>query len=223
MDSDRFAKLPVMGILRGIELAVVEPLMETIAAAGLETIEITMNTAQAPALIKKAVRVAGSRLMIGAGTVLDIAALSTALDAGATFIVMPTFVPEVMEYCVKNAVPVFPGALSPQEAYHCWKYGATMVKVFPASVFGPQYFKSLHGPFPAMKLLAVGGVSCDNVGEYFACGADGVAIGESVFNNARIRANDFAAVREALACFLNAVPLPGRKHVSLPAQEGSAA
>jgi len=97
--------------------------------------------------------------------------------------------------------------LTPQEAYHCWSNGATMVKIFPASVFGPRYFQALKGPFADMELMAVGGVRPENVAEYMSCGAAAVAIGENIFNRSRIRAGNFAAIRQSLAQFLAAVPL----------------
>ncbi|MBS1112126.1 MAG: 2-dehydro-3-deoxyphosphogluconate aldolase, partial [Nitrospirae bacterium] len=137
MEVNRFRELPILGILRGITSESVKPLTETVVSSGLKTIEITMNTPDAPALIRQMSDAAGDRLTIGAGTVLSLKVLHSALDAGATFIVMPVLVPDVMEYCVKNSIPVFPGALTPQEIYNAWNAGATMVKVFPAKFFGP--------------------------------------------------------------------------------------
>ena len=95
MDINQFKQLPIMGILRGIEHDIVEPLTETIISSGLRTIEITMNTPGAPDLIRQMTNSADGRLTIGAGTVLTIDDLQGALDAGATFIVQPVLVPEV--------------------------------------------------------------------------------------------------------------------------------
>ena len=181
MDIDRFRRLPVLGILRGITADHVSPLAETVVAAGLEAIEITMNTAGAPALLRGMAGAAQGRLMVGAGTVLSIDALDAALDAGATFVVMPTLVSAVVERCAADGVPVFPGALTPQEIFAAWTAGASMVKVFPASCFGPGYFREIHGPFPDIPLLACGGVTAENMAAYFASGASAVAFGASVF------------------------------------------
>jgi 2-dehydro-3-deoxyphosphogluconate aldolase/(4S)-4-hydroxy-2-oxoglutarate aldolase len=183
MDLDRFRRLPVLGILRGITPANVPPLAETVVAAGLEAIEITMNTTGAPALIRQMVAAAKGRLMVGAGTVLDVAGLDAALDAGATFVVMPTLVPAVVERCAAGSVPVFPGALTPQEIFNAWTAGAAMVKVFPASCFGPGYLKEIKGPFPNIPLLACGGVNAENMAAYLAAGASAVAFGASVFRS----------------------------------------
>ena len=154
MDIARFKKLPIMGIVRGIGEESVEPLVEAAVSGGLETLEITMNTAGAGSLIEKAVRASSRRLMLGAGTVLNVESLKSAIDAGATFIVMPTLVDEVLEYCVEKVIPVFPGALTPGEIYRAWNAGATMVKVFPAGFFGPCYFKEIKGPFANIELMA---------------------------------------------------------------------
>jgi len=140
-----------------------------------------MNTPAAPVLIAR-MRAAGrDRLTVGAGTVLDLDTLGAAREAGASFIVMPTLVPAVVEHCVAGGVPVFPGALTPQEIHAAWSAGATMVKVFPAGVFGPTYLREIKGPFADVELMAVGGVNADNMAAYFACGASAVAFGASVF------------------------------------------
>ena len=133
MDIKEFKKLPVMGILRGIDSSMISPLCEAIVKSGLKTVEITMNTPDAPELIRQMADAAHGRLTVGAGTVLFMEDLHKALDAGATFIVMPTLVRDVTEYCRKNNIPVFPGAFTPQEIYDAWRAGASMVKVFPLS------------------------------------------------------------------------------------------
>jgi 2-dehydro-3-deoxyphosphogluconate aldolase/(4S)-4-hydroxy-2-oxoglutarate aldolase len=176
--------------------------METVISSGLKAIEITMNTEDAPQLLKSAVRYSDKRLMIGAGTVLDMRSLKSALDSGATFIVMPVLVEEAVGYCLKNKIPCFPGALSPQEIYRAWKAGATMVKVFPAGVFGPAYFKELKGPFRDIELLACGGVTAENMKDYFANGASAIAFGASVFRKEWLARKDFASIAGSIKKFV---------------------
>lgn len=194
MDIERFKSKPVMGILRGAGAHVIEPLTRAVISAGLETMEITMNTEGAAELIKKAVKVSEGRLSIGAGTVLNMKSLKEALGAGATFIVTPVFIEYVTAYCVKNGIPIFPGALTPTEIYAAWNAGATMVKVFPSGVFGPGYFKEIKGPFNDVRLMACGGVTPDNMKEYFANGADAVSFGASVFRPDWLGKKDFASI-----------------------------
>jgi 2-dehydro-3-deoxyphosphogluconate aldolase/(4S)-4-hydroxy-2-oxoglutarate aldolase len=201
MDVSVFKKKPILGILRGVEIDIIEPLVEAVISAGLGTLEITMNTSGAPELIKKARQVCGNRLFLGAGTVLTLNDLKSALDSGASFIVMPVLNKDVVACCVKNKIPVFPGALTPQEIYQAYEAGATMVKVFPAKFFGPEYFREIRGPFQNIELLACGGVTPENMREYFACGANAVSFGASVFKKDWLAKKDFKSIANAIETF----------------------
>jgi 2-dehydro-3-deoxyphosphogluconate aldolase/(4S)-4-hydroxy-2-oxoglutarate aldolase len=202
MDLARFKKKPLMGIVRGVEKKELKPLLATVITAGLTTLEITVNTKDAPRRIAEAIGYAAGRLTIGAGTVLGMKDLREVLAAGATFIVMPTLVADVVRFCVKKNIPVFPGALTPQEIYTAAKAGATMVKVFPAKCFGPEYFKEIRGPLDTVALMACAGVTPRNMREYFSCGADAVAVGSSVFKKEWLAAGDFARVGRALSAYV---------------------
>jgi 2-dehydro-3-deoxyphosphogluconate aldolase/(4S)-4-hydroxy-2-oxoglutarate aldolase len=202
MDIEKFKRSPILGILRDIDLESVEPLVEASILAGLKTIEITMNTRGAATLIEKAVAVGGKRITVGAGTVLSVKSLVTAFAAGATFIVTPVLVEDVMKHCVKNKIPVFPGALTPWEIYNAWNAGATMVKVFPSGSFGPDYFKEIKGPFNDIELLACGGVTPENMKEYFTCGASAIAFGEGVFKREWLAGKDFKSIGEAVKRYI---------------------
>jgi len=202
MDIEKFKKLPLMGILRGVLADEIEPLMEAVIGAGLKTIEITMNTENAADLIRTAVKAVNGRMVIGAGTVLDMRSLESALEAGAAFIVMPTLVEEVAQYCLKEKIPFFPGALTPQEIYRAWSSGAAMVKVFPAKFFGPEYFREIKGPFDKIRLLACGGVTPENIREYFLNGADAVTFGSSVFRREWLVNRDFISIKRRVNKYL---------------------
>lgn len=206
MDLARFRKKPVLGILRGIPEKSLAPLLDVAVASGLETIEFAMNTHGAVGLIKKAVRCYGQRLMIGAGTVLNMADLKTALRVGATFIVSPVLIKSVAQYCVRHQIPFFPGALTPSEIFQAWEAGASMVKVFPASCFGPDYFKDVRGPFPQIELLACNGVTLQNVKAYFQNGASAIAVGSSVFRKDWISGKNFDKIRRKLQAYLKLLP-----------------
>ena len=204
MDIERFKRLPLLGILRGAELDSIEPLIETVIASGLRTIEITMNTRDAAELIKKTVRLSRKvdGFAVGAGTVIDLKSLKGALDAGATFIVMPVLIDDVMDYCAENDIPVFPGGLTPQEIYNAWARGATMVKVFPSGFFGPEYFKELKGPFNDIPLMACGGVTPQNIKAYFENGASAVAFGGSVFKKEWLQKMEFSEIEKLIKGYL---------------------
>jgi 2-dehydro-3-deoxyphosphogluconate aldolase/(4S)-4-hydroxy-2-oxoglutarate aldolase len=205
MDINRFEELPLMGILRGVDVTDAEALLEAVIESGLKTIEVTMNTSGAAKIISKMHAISNGRITIGAGTVLSMDDLEQAIDAGASFIVLPAFVREVVRYCVEKSIPVFPGALTPQEVLDVWGAGATMVKVFPSGIFGPKYIKELKGPFDRVKLMAVGGVRLGNLEEYFSCGADAVAFGSSVFKKEWLEKKDFASIGKLVGEYVQAV------------------
>jgi len=206
MDVKKFKNLPLLGILRGIDSDVVEPLVEAVVLSGLETIEITMNTEDAPRLIQQMIRAADNRLVVGAGTVLTMDDLHSALDAGASFIVLPVLVPDVVDYCAKNDIPVFPGAFTPQEIYNAWRAGATMVKVFPAGFLGPKYFKEIKGPFNDIELLACGGVNEETIEMFFNCQASAAAFGGSVFKKIWLESGDFKRIRNSIETLISKIP-----------------
>lgn len=206
MDIQKFKQKPIVGILRGIKKESIPQLVETVIEAGLETIEITMNTDGANELIRQMVICAKGRLTVGAGTVMNSEQMFDALRSGASFIVSPVLVPEVVEYCAKHKIPVFPGALTPQEIYQAWEAGATMVKVFPANFFGPKYFKAIKAPLNNIELLACGGVHCNNVMEVFECGASAVAFGASIFNLANLQDGKFDEIGVKVKKFIGASP-----------------
>lgn len=198
MDILRFKKRPVMGILRYSGHLPAEELVEAIISSGLATIEIAMNSESASSVIERCVKASKGALMIGAGTVLNTDILKLALDSGATFIVSPALIGDVAEYCVKRSIPFFPGALTPQEIYDAWRSGATMVKVFPAGVFGPSYIREIKAPFNNIELLACGGVTQENIKEYFACGASAVAFGGSIFKKSLVDGRDFSSIERSI-------------------------
>ncbi len=180
-----------MGIIRGLSTDKAAALAGCVVSSGLKTLEVTMNTGRAGEVLKIIKKTAGDKLMLGAGTVLTVDDLKEALDCGAEFIVLPTLVKEVVELCVKKNVPVFPGALSPQEIHQAWLAGASMVKVFPAKFFGPAYFKEIKGPFNDIELLACGGVNAGNIKEFFSSGASAAAFGGSIFRKDLIETGGF--------------------------------
>ncbi|MFH1190573.1 MAG: bifunctional 4-hydroxy-2-oxoglutarate aldolase/2-dehydro-3-deoxy-phosphogluconate aldolase [Candidatus Omnitrophota bacterium] len=204
MDVAAFKKKPIFGILRGVEASQIEPLMETVIEAGLETLEITMNTPQAEEIMRKAKQAAAGRIILGAGTVLSMRDLELAVKSGATFIVSPVLIPEVVGFCVKNKIPVFPGALTPGEIYRAWNAGSTMVKVFPAKCFGPEYFRQIKGAFNNIELLACSGITPENMKDYFTSGASAITFGASVFRKDWLAAKDFKAIGLAVKRFMDA-------------------
>ncbi len=204
-ELSRFEREPALGILRGIKPEQLDKTFETIIASGLKYVEITLNTPNAFTLIEKAIKKYGQSVCIGAGTVLAIEEAKNAFNSGSKFIVAPTLNEEVASYCSKSNIPYFPGALTPTEIERCWQAGATMVKVFPASRFGPDYFKEVKGPFNEIKLMAVGGVRPENIMDYLRCGASALALGGSIFSTARLESGEFSEIAHDLKEFLSEI------------------
>jgi 2-dehydro-3-deoxyphosphogluconate aldolase/(4S)-4-hydroxy-2-oxoglutarate aldolase len=150
---------------------------ETVYAAGIPIIEITLTTPGALSVIQDlASRFAD--LAVGAGTVLDEELAHRAVDAGATFLTSPGFVPEVVAFARKVDVVVFPGAMTPTEIIAAWKAGSDFVKIFPtAPVGGIQYVRALKVPLPQIPLIVTGGVNQTTALEYIVAGATAIGVG----------------------------------------------
>ncbi|HYG38425.1 MAG TPA: bifunctional 4-hydroxy-2-oxoglutarate aldolase/2-dehydro-3-deoxy-phosphogluconate aldolase [Cytophagales bacterium] len=177
----RYHKTPIVGILRGFSEDAVMKLMPLYKKAGLTTIEITMNTSGATKIIRAAVDAFGHDINIGAGTVITLEDYSKAVDSGASFIVTPVLNEMVVKKAVSENIPIFPGAFTPTEVYHAWSLGVSMVKVFPTTFFGADYIKELKAPLNNIKLLATGGVTMENMVEFFSKGSDGVGMASQLF------------------------------------------
>ena len=197
-----FDNAPIVAIFRNLDSDDLLQVAECFKVSGLSTMEITLNSKNATEDIARLVNEYGDELNIGAGTVCDMDDLHAALEAGAQFIVTPILDQEVIQYCVANQVPVFPGAFTPTEVYKAWKLGANMVKVFPSSALGPSYIKDLLGPLDNIKLLPTGGVSKDNISAYFNAGAYGVGVGSAVVPKSFLQNKDWEGLKDHLRQFL---------------------
>ncbi len=116
-------------------------------------------------------------VLIGAGTVLDPVTARQAIMAGASFIVAPSFNEEVARLCHLYAVPYIPGCMTLTEITRALEAGCEMVKLFPASVFGPSYVSAIKAPLPQVSIMVTGGVNLGNASTWFAAGVDAIGIG----------------------------------------------
>ncbi len=190
-----FKKVPIIGIIRGLSVEEVRQILPLYREAGLTTIEITLNTPDAEAMIQHALEHESNGLNIGAGTVCTEDDLEKALNAGAQFIVTPILAKNVIKLGVKRGVPIFPGAFTPTEIYNAWSLGASMVKVYPATSLGPDYIKDLKAPMNQLKVLPTGGINLGNMAAYIKAGADGLGIGSELFNKALIRDKNWSGLK----------------------------
>jgi 2-dehydro-3-deoxyphosphogluconate aldolase / (4S)-4-hydroxy-2-oxoglutarate aldolase len=170
----------VVAIGRHVPVAAAPAIAEALAAGGVRAFELTLNDPETAALrsIEAAARGAAELgLEIGAGTVLTIAAAERALDAGATFLVMPHLDPGLVAWAAARGVPTLPGCATPTEVLAAWRAGAAAVKVFPASSLGAAFVRECRGPFPDIPLLPTGGVTLETAPAFIAAGAIGVGMG----------------------------------------------
>jgi 2-dehydro-3-deoxyphosphogluconate aldolase / (4S)-4-hydroxy-2-oxoglutarate aldolase len=201
-----FQKAPIVGIVRNVSLESVKHILPIFRAAGLTTIEITLNTPGAADIIRYALENEGDGLNIGAGTVCTKEDLDLALEAGAQFIVTPIINKKVIKVCVKKEIPVFPGAFSPTEIYNAWTSGATMVKIYPATSLGPEYIKDLKAPMSQLKLLPTGGVGLENMSDFLNAGANGLGIGGQLFDKKLIQDQNWEALGNHFKQFVQKLP-----------------
>ena len=145
---------------------------------GVTVVEVTMTVPGAIRVIEQLANHHGSKLLLGAGTVLDPETARSCILAGAQFIVSPALDLRTIELCRRYSVPIMPGALTPTEIVTAWQAGADVVKVFPCSaVGGAKYLKSLQGPLPQIQLIPTGGVSLSTAEEFLAAGAFALGVG----------------------------------------------
>lgn len=198
-------KVPVIGILRGVDADNFGTIMKASFDAGLEALEITMNTPGAEDILVKYREHIPEGKLLGAGTIRNIEEAKLAEGAGAMFFVTPNLDTKVIEFAMSKDIPIITGALTPTEVYTGWTAGATMIKIFPCSSLGPTYIKDILGPFEDVKLVAVGGVSSGNVSEYFAAGACAVGVGSSLFWANAITDPDSSSISQNVSSFLSAI------------------
>ena len=186
----------LVAIVRVKEPAELVRIAEAIEAGGVRVIEFTMNTPNALDAISQLAREWGDRILLGAGTVLDPETGRAALLAGAQFLVAPNLNPALIELARRYSKIVVPGAFTPTEIVSAWECGADMVKVFPATIGGPQYIKDILGPLPHIRLLPTGGVKLDNIPAFIAAGASAVAVGSNLTDPKLIKVGDWAGLTE---------------------------
>jgi 2-dehydro-3-deoxyphosphogluconate aldolase/(4S)-4-hydroxy-2-oxoglutarate aldolase len=161
---------------------------------GVMAIEITMTVPGAVEIIRElaATKVPGT--LVGAGTVLDAGQAADVIAAGADFVVSPITDLGMLEVCRKAGVLAAPGAFTPTEIYAAWRAGADIVKVFPATSLGPQFFRDLRGPLPQVRIMPTGGVTLENARDFLAAGACCVGIGTALVDPKLVAAGDWEAL-----------------------------
>ena len=202
-----FDKMPIVGIIRNLTVADINFVLPIYKQAGFTTIEITLNTPEALSVISSLALEYKGELNVGAGTVCTMDDLTAAITAGANFIVTPIFKAEVVKKCVSLEVPIFPGAFSPTEIYEAWELGASMVKLYPASVVGSEYISAVLAPLNKIKLMPTGGIHLSNMLAFMKAGATSLGIGSELFDKKIIQKRDSEAMLNHFTLFAQQMQL----------------
>ena len=180
----------IVAILRGCDPDHIVSIAHALYTGGIRLLEITLNSPGALEAIGTVTAALGDKMIVGAGTVLDAAEATSAIAAGARFVLSPSLdLPTIRRTIDLGAVSI-PGAFTATEILAGWRHGASIVKVFPASV-GPAYFRDLRGPLPQIPLMPTGGVNLENIREFDKAGAVAFGIGSALVTPAEELTDDY--------------------------------
>jgi 2-dehydro-3-deoxyphosphogluconate aldolase / (4S)-4-hydroxy-2-oxoglutarate aldolase len=195
------------GDFEGKELDIAGALVE----GGVGAMEVSIVSKDYKNVITRIAQNFGSRILVGAGTVLTVEQLNEVASSGATFVVSPDSNDAVIAATRRLGCASFPGAFTPTEIVKAFNSGAHAVKLFPASSLGPNFVRGIRGPLPAMKLIPTGGVGLDNIEAWFGAGAWAVAIGSELVDAQTVRSADWNLLAQRARSFTKAVS--GAAHV----------
>jgi len=202
----RLVESGVTAVLRGVPEAKMVDVAAAVYEGGVKALELTADAKHCSEMVAAVDReMADTDAVVGVGTVMDAAAARNAIEAGAAFILAPNLNEEVIDVCNREGVLVIPGIMTPTEAAQAMEAGADILKMFPASTVGPNHIEALRGPLGAVDIIPTGGVSTDNVADYFDAGAIAVGVGSALVDYEAIERGDMDAVREQAAEFVEAV------------------
>ena len=181
---ERTAEARLIVVIRGQRADQYAPVLETLAGAGIRSVELTLSTPgtleELPVLQDRF----GEQLDLGIGTITEPDQLRTAAERGARYAVTPITRTDLLQAAAETGLPLIPGGLTPSELHAGWAAGAAAVKVFPASVVGPGYVKDLRGPFPGIKVIPSGGVDLAAAEAWLQAGAEAVSVGGPLLGDA---------------------------------------
>jgi 2-dehydro-3-deoxyphosphogalactonate aldolase len=195
-------RLPMVAILRGLEPERAVAVGEVLVEAGFDIIEVPLNSPEPLVSIAALVEALGSRALIGAGTVLAETEVDALAAIGAKLVVSPNCNPAVIRRTAALGMVSLPGVLTPTEMFAALEAGASGLKLFPAEIAGPAVIKAVRAVLPpAVPMLAVGGITAANMGDYLAAGATGFGIGGALFTPGKPLDAIAADARSIVAAF----------------------
>lgn len=174
--------LPLIAILRGLKPDEAVEVGEAIVAAGFRCLEVPLNSPEPLESIRRLRQALDGRALVGAGTVLSVAAAREVADAGGQLIISPNTNVEVIAETKTLGLLSLPGFFTPSEAFAALDAGADALKLFPAEIAGPKGLKAVRAVLPAeTRIYPVGGVDPDSMSAWRSAGASGFGIGSAVF------------------------------------------
>lgn len=174
-------RLPLIAILRGVHPDEVLEHVHALIDEGFDAIEIPLNSPDWRSSIATAVDTFGNRAWIGAGTVLHEDEVDALVTLGTRFIVTPNTNPQLIRHAVDRGLQVVAGFATASEAFAAIAAGAQMLKLFPASVYGPAFVRALRTVLPPLPLFAVGGIDLPSLSAYLSAGSNGAAVGGELY------------------------------------------
>lgn len=182
----------VIGVMRGMQAKTVEQVAKALHAGGVDVLEVTVDAPGAIRMIEEVTAGLDGQALVGAGTVLDPETARAAILAGAQFIFSPSLNLEVIAMANRYGKVVIPGVMTPTEMVAAFSAGAPAVKVFPAGVLGPNYFRQVRGPLAHIPMIPTGGIDATNAGDFIAAGAAAVGVGGALVDRQAIASGQFA-------------------------------
>src|SRR5262245_61542348 len=201
----RVVDVGIVAVVRAPDPAGLVEVIRAIAAGGVNVAEVTLTVPNALDVVREAKKALGDSVLLGAGTILDAETCRAAILAGAEFIVSPTLNLDVIRVCRRYDKLVMPGALTPTEILTAWEAGADIVKVFPADVVGPAFFKAMRGPLPQIRLMPTGGVDLTTAADFLKAGACCLGVGSQLVDPKLVAAREFDRLQALAARYVDIV------------------
>jgi 2-dehydro-3-deoxyphosphogluconate aldolase/(4S)-4-hydroxy-2-oxoglutarate aldolase len=201
--TDILKRDKLVAIVRGITKEQARTIGEGLTRGGVRLMEVTMNTEGALDMISDWRSRYDGTAYVGAGTVLDVDMAKEAVSAGAQFLISPNTDLAVIEYALERGIDIWPGAMTPTEIVAAYSAGAEIIKLFPMASLGLAYLKELQGPLSHIPLLATGGVTVDNLEDYFAAGAAAVGLGSALIPKDALLTQNVETVAERAQAFVD--------------------
>jgi 2-dehydro-3-deoxyphosphogluconate aldolase / (4S)-4-hydroxy-2-oxoglutarate aldolase len=204
--AETLERVGLIPVLRARNAGQAHAVVQAMLAGGVTVVEVTMTVPGAVDLLRELKNEYGAKLLLGSGTVTTGDQAEATIEAGAEFVVSPSFHPDVIAVTKARKKLSIPGALTPTEVITAWNAGADYVKIFPCSAMGgASYLKSLLAPFPHLKLIPTGGVTHHTAASFLEAGARALGVGSDLVNLAAIDQGAPEVITAAARAYLEVI------------------